>query len=318
MPPYPNEKYDSFDQYWVDYAKEFPRFADVETTPICDARCLCCSAYKMTKKKGIMALSEFKELAQLLKKHNCPIRGMYTTGNPLMDPTLFEKLKYAREIGAMASYSDLNTTTSKLTPDLHHKILETTDNITLSFFATGAEFERLTGGLSWKECYYNALQFIRTRDKYRPDYRIFIGCNSVQGNNLKEVKKAFEGYNVEYIRDAELRWSGPVITGVVERAIMHPDFRCDGHLGVLEIKWNGDIEVCSYDFNEESMYANIWRDDWDTIRERFLKKWREPFHLCSRCEYWHLYWRVKKNHFKPIKDFSWQKPFLKDGEPYQK
>lgn len=318
IPPYPQEKYDSFEHYWEDHAKEFPRFADVETTPICDARCRFCDSYKMTKERGIMSLSEFKELARLLKSHSCPIRGMYTTGNPLLDPTIFEKFKYAREIGAMASYSDFNTTTSLLTKELHHKILDNTDNITLSFVATGAEFEYLTGNLNWDKCYANAIAFIEERDRYRPDYRIFIGCNAVDGNNLRAVKKAFSKYRVEYARDAELRWSGPVITGVIDRAIMYPDFLCDGHLGVLEIKWNGNVEVCSYDFHEESLYANIWRDSWDVIRQKFLDNWQKPFKLCARCDYFWKYWAVKKNHFKPIKYDEWQKPYLKEGQPYQK
>jgi MoaA/NifB/PqqE/SkfB family radical SAM enzyme len=272
----------------------------------------------MTKPRGIMSLDTFKIIADKLKAHNCLIRGMYTTGNPLLDPTLFEKFAYARKIKVMAPFVSLNCTTSKLTPNMYHKILDNMDNITLSFFAVKGEFERLTGGLKWDECYYNALQFIRARDKYRPNFRIFIGCNAVKDANLAAVKKAFAGYNVEYAVDAELRWSGPVVTGVIDRAIMYPSFRCDGHEGVLMIKWNGNIEACSYDFKEETLYANILRDDWETIRQAFFKQWKTPFHLCSRCDYYHKYWAVKKNHFHPVQYDEWQKPFLKEGEPYQK
>jgi MoaA/NifB/PqqE/SkfB family radical SAM enzyme len=242
---------------------------------------------------------------------------MYTTGNPLLDPTLFEKFAYARKIHIMCPFASLNVTTSLLTADLHKKILDNTDNITLSFFNVGSEFERLTGGLSWDKCYNNAKAFIEARDKYRPDYRIFIGCNAVKDSNLKAVKQAFRQYHVEWAVDAELRWAGPVVTGVVDRAIMYPTFRCDGHEGVLEIKWNGNIEACSYDFTEETLYANIWTDNWETIRQKFFGLWRKPFHLCARCDYYHLYWRVKRNHFRPVKDYSWQKPFLKEGQPYQ-
>jgi len=315
--PYPNENYTDFSSYWLDHANEYPRFADVETTPFCDAKCLCCLQHTMTKQRGIMSLATFKKIADILKQHNCPIRGMYTTGNPLMDPTIFEKFKYAREIGAMASHSDLNTTTSLLTKELHRKILDNTDNITLSFFAVGAEFERLTGGLNWNKCYQNAVAFIKERDKIKPDYRIFIGCNAVNGSNLADVYRAFQHYKVEYTIDAELRWAGPVVTGVIDRAIMYPSFRCDGHLGVLEIKWNGNIEACSYDFKEETLFANILTDDWESIRQQFFTKWQKPFHLCSRCDYYHKYWLVKKNHFRNISYNEWQKPFLKEGQPYQ-
>lgn len=315
---YPDENYSDFTTYWDDHNAEFPRRADIETTPFCDARCICCSAYKMAKPKGIMSLSTFKEIANILKHRNCLIRGMYTTGNPLLDPTLFEKYAYARSINVMAPYVSLNTTTSLLTPDLYQKILDNTDNITLSFFNTGEEFERLTGGLSWKQCYFNALQFIRFRDKYKPNYRIFIGCNPVAGANIEAVKKSFSPFKVEYAIDAELRWAGKVITGVADRAIMHPFFRCDGHEGVLEIKWNGNIEACSYDFKEETLFANILTDSWESIRQKFFNKWKQPFSLCARCDYWHKYFKIKKNHFRDVKYEIWQKPFLKEGELYQK
>lgn len=315
---YPDEQYTDFKSYWIDHACEFPRCADIETTPLCDAKCLSCKQHEMKKEKGIMSLDTFKQIADILKTNNCRIRGMYTTGNPLIDPTLFEKFQYARQIKAMMPYVSLNCTTSLLTPNLHKPILDNTDNITLSFFATGKEFERLTGGLSYVDCFKKAIDFIKYRDSYRPDYRIFIGCNAIAGANLKAVKKVFADYNVEYAVDAELRWGGKVVTGVIDRTIMYPQFRCDGHFGALKIKWNGNIEACAYDFNEETLYSNIFTDPWETIRQKFFKRWIEPFHLCQRCDYYHKYWMVKKNHFKDVTFDEWQKPFIGENEEYQK
>ncbi len=315
---YPDEKYSDFKTYWVDHASEFPRCADIETTPCCDARCLSCKQQDMTKQRGVMSLESFRVVADILKEHKCHIRGMYTTGNPLMDSTLFEKFAYAKSIGIMMPYVSLNCTTSLLTPELYTKILDYTDNITLSFFAVGKEFERLTGGLSYEACYKNAVDFILFRDKYRPNYRVFIGCNNIAGANLKAVKQAFKKYRVEYAVDAELRWGGKVVTGVIDRAIMYPQFRCDGHFGALKIKWNGNVEACAYDFGEETLYGNIFTDDWTSLCVKFFKKWVEPFSLCKRCDYYNKYWRVKRNKFRDINYDEWQLPYLAQGEAYQK
>jgi len=313
------ENYDSFINYWDDHKEEFPRVADVETTNMCNAKCPCCLHRKMHLNKnfrgfGIMSMERFKEVVEILKSHDVKIRGFYTTGEPLLDPTIFEKFAYAREQNVLADFVSLNTNVSLLTPEKYDKILKYTDNITLSFFNVEKEYERLTGGLSWENSYRNAINFIKYRDKHRPDYRIFIGCNLIRGSNLKAVKEVFKEYRVEWAIDAELRWDGSVITGVIDRAIMYPTFRCDGHLGALKIKWNGDVEACAYDFFQETHYANIFKDDWEEIRERFFTNWKKPFSLCARCDYWHLYWRVKKSGFKYVEDYSWQKPFLKEGE----
>ena len=316
--PYPDEQYDSFYPYWDDHAAEFPRRVDIETTNLCNANCKCCLQATMKKARGIMSLEDFRWIANKLKERNVLIRGFYTTGEPFMDPTLLEKMEHARELKILASFVSLNTNVSLITEEKWQKILEATDNITLSFFNVGKKYEEMTGGLSWKDSYRNALGFIRYRDEHRPDYRIFIGCNAVEGSDIEAVKRAFSGMNVEWAVDAELRWAGKVITGVADRAVMYPSFRCDGHLGVLQIKWNGNIEVCSYDFTEESLYANFFTDSWDEIRRKFFEGWKKPFPLCARCDYWHLYWRVKAKKFKYVEDYSWQKPFLSEGEQPQR
>lgn len=316
--PYPDEKYSSFKNYWIDHYHEWPRRADVETTNKCNANCVCCLQATMKKKRGCMSLKQFKILAKKLRERDVLIRGFYTTGEPLMDPTLFQKYAVARNLGILAPFVSLNTNVSLLTEDKWLPILSNTDNITLSFFNVGSEYERMTGGLSWENSYEKAVDFIIYRDRVRPDYRIFIGCNTVEGSDIEAVKKAFQGFRVEYAVDAELRWAGKVITGVVDRAVMYPTFRCDGHEGVLMIKWNGNIEVCSYDFSEESLYANFFKDSWREIIEKFMKRWQKPFPLCARCDYFHLYWRVKKKRFKYVEDYSWQKPFLEEGEKPQR
>jgi len=314
--PYPEEKFDSFQTYWDVYTDQFPRRADIETTNFCNAQCVCCLQHTMKKERGIMSLDSFKTIAQKLKEHNVLIRGFYTTGEPLLDPTLFQKYAVAKEMGILADYVSLNTNVSLLTPDKWKEILDNTETITLSFFNVGKAYERMTGGkLRWKDSYDNAKGFIMFRDEYKPDYRIFIGCNAVKGSNLAAVRRAFKGFKIDkYAIDAELRWAGAVVTGVADRAVMYPSFRCDGHLGVLEIKWNGNVEACSYDFKEETLYSNILKDSWDEMCRKFFEQWKKPFPLCARCDYYHLYWRVKRNKFKYVEDYSWQIPFLKKGE----
>ena len=85
---FPHEKHVTFEDYWV--SRKFPRVADIETTNLCNANCLCCLQHKLKRERGIMSLEAFKHVADWLKLHNVKIRGMYTTGEPFLDPTLFE------------------------------------------------------------------------------------------------------------------------------------------------------------------------------------------------------------------------------------
>jgi len=302
---------------WDDPNRKYPTIVYVETTNFCNANCLSCLNDRCERTRGIMTLEDFKIIADKVKERGLKIGAMFCFGEPLMDDTLFEKYAYANSIDVLTlNHVGLNTNVSLLTPEKWDKILINTPNIILSFFNVGKEFERLTGGLNWKTCYDNAVNFIKYRDVVNPQYPIFIGCNDVKGSSMENVKKVFAGYNVQFVHDAELRWGGSVITGVVDRMIMYPNWRCDGYKGALQVKWNGDCGFCAYDITKgETIFANILADSWEEIERKFKAKWKDNT-ICPRCDYFHLCKRVIVNGFKYIEDFEWQKPFLKEGEGF--
>jgi len=305
---------------WDDPNRSYPSIVYVETTNICNAKCVCCLNDRCVRTRGIMTLEDFKVIADKVKSRGLLIGAMFCFGEPLIDPTLFEKFEYARNINVMPSHVGFNTNVTFLTEEKFHKICRHTPNIILSFFNVGKEYERLTGNLSWEQNYKNATDFIKFRDSNYPGYPILISVNKIAGHNLEAVKEAFKNYNVVYVQDAELRWGGKVITGVVDRMIMFNHWRCDGYKGALQVKWNGNCEFCAYDIigteegTGETLFANILTDSWEDIQAKFKKKWREPNSLCKRCDYFHLCKRVIANNFQYVEDYSWQLPYIPNGE----
>jgi len=310
---------------WDNPKRRWPSIVYVETTNHCNAKCLACLNHRCKRIRGIMTLDDFKIIANKVKAHGAMIGAMFCFGEPLLDPTLFEKFAYARSLGLLPAHVGFNTNVSKLTKEKFGKILAHTPNIILSFFNTGKEYERLTG-LSWDESYRNAIDFINYRNAHKPGYPIFIGCNTVEGHNLQKVKNAFAGHNVRFVQDAELRWGGSVITGVIDRMIMFNDWRCDGYKGALQIKWNGDCEFCAYDIigspeGGETKFANILTDSWAEMDAKFRKAWREPRSICRRCDYFYKAKTVMAHGMKrpnplPSNWYDWQKPHLKEGEDF--
>jgi len=313
---------------WDNPNRVWPSTVYIETTNNCNAHCLCCLNDKCKKNRGIMDFETFKLIcAKIRKKPGLKIGAMFCFGEPLIDKNLFEKYKYARSLGLLIEQNvGLNTNVSLLTKEKFKDIIDNTTNITLSFFNTGSEFERLTGGLNWKKCYKNAIEFIKFRDKYKPNYLIYIGCNAVKGNDLNKVKESFKDYKVLYARDAECRWGGTVMTGVLDRMIMHPSWRCDSYKGALHIKWDGNVEFCAYDIVGtdrkigETGFGNVFTDSWEELYEKFRKKFKNN-PLCKRCDYWHHCKEIIKNKYikpnpLPSNWYDWEKPFLKKGEEY--
>ena len=311
-----------------DNNRPWPSIVYIETTNICNAHCLCCLNDRCKKDRGIMTFETFKLICDKIKQRpGLKIGAMFCFGEPLIDNNLFEKYKYARSLGIIVEQNvGLNTNVSLLTKEKFKEIIDNTPNITLSFFNVGSEYERLTGGLNWENSYKNAIEFIKFRDRYKLNYPIYIGCNDVKGNDLSKVKEVFKSYNVMYARDAECRWGGSVMTGVLDRMIMHPSWRCDGYKGALQVKHDGSCEICAYDIvgtiqkKGETYIGNILTDSWETLFSNFIKVFKNNS-LCNRCDYFHHAKEVIKNNFKkpnplPIDWYNWQDKYLKENEQY--
>lgn len=312
---------------WDELGRPYPSIVYIETTNFCNAYCLSCLNHRCKRKRGIMSLDNFKKIADKVKEKGIKIGAMFCFGEPLIDPTIFKKFEYAKKIDVLTSkHIGLNTNVSLLTKERYNDILNNTSNIILSFFNTESEYERLTGGLDWENSYRNAINFIEYRDKYKPNYPIFISVNKVKGYSLENVEKLFKGYNVKFVQDAELRWGGSVITGVIDRMIMYPNWRCDGYKGALQIKWDGSCEFCAYDIigskqGGETKFGNILTDSWEELNLNFRLFWKNTPSICKRCDYWHNCKKVIKEGFKkpnplPKNWFKWQDKYLKKGESY--
>lgn len=305
---------------WDDPARPWPSIVYVEPGNICDFDCVCCLNSRVQKPRGMMTLDTFKQIAEKIKEKGRILGAMFCFGEPLLDPTFTEKCRYANEIGVMMPGIGFNTNSTHLTPEKFQGILDYTPNITLSFFNTGEEFNRLTRSSSWDISYRNALDFIAYRDKHKPSYRILIGVNKITGHSIENVKKAFAGKNVGWIHDVELLWGGLVITGPLNRLIEFPEWRCDGHKGAVQVKWNGNVEMCAYDIcgtptGGETLFGNILTDSWEQLEVQFRAKWREGTTLCRRCDYFNWAASVLANGTKrpeprPDDWFDWQIPYF--------
>jgi hypothetical protein len=281
---------------WSNPAKPWPSIVYVETTNLCNYKCLCCGNENMRRHKGIMTVEQFKIVADKVKARGVQIGAMYCSGEPLMDPTLFDKYAYGNEIGVLQTdIVGLNSNVSLLTEEKWEPLLRHTPNIIMSFFNTEDEYERITGR-SWAVAYANATGFIRYRDARRPDFRVFIGCNKIDGHSLERVQTAFAGYRVEYQQDCAIHWnmleSGLPLTGPLGRLGMFPFWKCDGHKGALQIRNDGACCYCAYDFyglpdgTHETHIGNFFTDTWEQLEAAFRAKWQTPSTLCARCDYW--------------------------------
>jgi len=250
----------------------YPTSVWMETTNICNYRCMFCPRELIKKTQKIMSLEEFKVIADKLKEAGITIGCMSGYGEPLLDPTLYDKYKYGREIGVFRGIVGINTNGSLLTRDKWDTILENSDFLTISCVNTHDDYRLLTG-YSWTIFYKKVTEFIIERNIKKPEFVINIGCNKVEGHDLDKVNKAFRGYNVNIIGDPGIKWTN---------SIKGPTY-CDMEDGHMTILVDGTCTNCCFDFNGENSFGNILTDSVEQIKENFTKK--KDFPLCKRCDY---------------------------------
>jgi hypothetical protein len=277
-----------------------------------------------------MDLKTFKKCADKCKHANVPIGAMFCWCEPLLDDTILDKYRYARDLGIMPLHVGLNTNVSLLTEDKWDEILRTCYNITLSFYDIGDEYKRLTNGQDFQKQFDLAVGFIKRRDRINPAFQILIGCNILpyEKHGIDRVKEAFKGYNVGFIVDSAFEWRAPILIGSLGRLRYLKWWRCDGWTGALQLKWNCEVTFCAYDMTGighpegywETSLGNFLDMSWSDIHEKFVRKWREGSTLCKRCDLWHHGLEVVANDCKypdplPGDWYDWQDKYT-NGKHY--
>lgn len=254
---------------------KFPRRVYVETTTFCNGSCTFCPLGRTPNEDRIpkfMSFETFRKIADNLKKMGIKIRCLYNLGEPLSDKGLFEKYKYARELGVLDNIVGLNSNGHLLHENMYDDLLMYTRQISFSCPNTGDEYEKLTG-LNWDDFFRKVTDFIKYRDANDKSYDVLISTNRVDGSNLINVFEAFRGYNVVFEGDPGVDWGDRWITGVRY---------CDINNGTALINIDGDITTCCFDFKGENKFGNVLKDSEDLLCENLNKN---RFKLCRKCDY---------------------------------
>ncbi|MBU3929171.1 radical SAM protein [bacterium] len=146
-----------------------PKRIQLETYYGCNAKCIMCAvSLPPTRKKGIMpiemsnyVLDELAPYAEHIEKLD-----LFGLGEPLLDPYIFERIKYAKEKGfrniAISTNADL------LNKEKQKKLLETHID-TVLFSIDGAKketHEKIRVGVNFERVVENCQSIIKIRDEY--------------------------------------------------------------------------------------------------------------------------------------------------------
>ncbi len=264
-----------------------PEIVQIESTNICNAKCVFCPRDEMHRRQGIMSLDLFRRIVDECAELGITHVRMHNYGEAFIDKRLVEKIRYAKQKGIVEVGVISNG--SLLTDDVVRGMIDAgLDAINISVDASGREvFERTRVGLKYDKVIGNIERLVRIRSEMgrrRPK----LILSFVRQDNSADEQAFIEHWKAvaDKIHITDLHnWAG---TLNAESDVNYPCYRPWLTFTVL---WDGRVSLCCADFDGHTILGDLntstIRDIWNA--EPFRRVRREHLEsggpdICRSCD----------------------------------
>jgi radical SAM protein with 4Fe4S-binding SPASM domain len=268
-------------------APRLPEIVQIESTNLCNAKCVFCPRDEMHRRQGIMSMELYRKVVDECAALGITHVRVHNYGEPFLDKTLLEKVRYAKASGipevGMISNGSL------ITEDLARGMIEAgLDAINISVDASGREvFERTRVHLKYDTVIDNIRTLVRLRkDLGRTRPRLILSFVR-QGNTRDEeafIREWSQVADKVHVTDLH-NWAGTLHTHSIVR---YPCYRLWMTFTVL---WDGRVSLCCADFDgrhilgdlQSQTIAEIWNSRaYTAVRRQHLESGGPE--ICRSCD----------------------------------
>ncbi len=236
-----------------DRAPRMPEIVQIESTNICNAKCVFCPRDEMHRRQGIMSVELFRKIVDECVTLGITHVRMHNYGEALMDRRLVEKVKYAKDRGIKEVGMISNG--SLITEHVARGMIDAgLDAINISVDASGKDvFESTRIGLKYDKVIANIERLVRLRTesgKRRPK----LILSFVRQNNSADEQAFIEHWRTiaDKIHITDLHnWAGTLHT---ESDVNYPCYRPWLTFTVL---WDGRVSLCCADFDGKTILGDL-------------------------------------------------------------
>jgi MoaA/NifB/PqqE/SkfB family radical SAM enzyme len=236
-----------------DRAPSMPEIVQIESTNICNAKCVFCPRDEMHRRQGIMTVELFRKIVDECAALGITHVRMHNYGEAFIDKQLVDKVRYAkqkgiREVGVISNGSLITESVARGMIDAG------LDAINISVDAAGKEvFEATRLGLKYDKVIANIERLVRIRaesGKRRPK----LILSFVRQNNSADEQAFIEHWRAiaDKVHITDLHnWAGTLNT---ESDVNYPCYRPWLTFTVL---WDGRVSLCCADFDGKIILGDL-------------------------------------------------------------
>lgn len=255
-----------------DRAPRLPEIVQIESTNICNARCVFCPRDQMHRRQGVMDEALFHKVAD-----DCAALGirhvrLHNYGEPFVDRHLTDKIAYAKqkgiaEVGVISNGSLIDEQVAR-------GVIEAgLDAINISVDASGREvFERTRVGLEYDKVIANIERLVRIRAELGRTHPKLI-LSFVRQDNSDEERAFIDHWRTiaDKIHITDLHnWAGTLNR---DSDVRYPCYR---QWLTFTVLWDGRVSLCCADFDGRvilgDMRTSNIRDIWESETYRQVRR----------------------------------------------
>lgn len=273
--------------------RPFPLEVIVETVSHCNLSCIMCPQPKITRERGYMPLGMFEKIVDEIKEVSPKTRiWPAIMGEPLMDPTILDKLSYAAEAKL---HICLNTNAMLLTPEMSKVLVD----IGVKDFYVGldamfpATYAKIRVDGDFSSVVRNTIALINEAKK--TDAEVCVQFIDMEENDseMKQFISFWTGVGAVVKVRPRLGWGLGVDTDGLVLSDAERDFPCPWLNRTISIHWNGAVVQCDADWDDKDVVAHfpeksikqIWDSELAEKRERHMNL-DFDFGNCKDCKDW--------------------------------
>jgi len=255
-----------------DRAPRLPEIVQIESTNICNARCVFCPRDQMHRRQGVMDEALFRKVVD-----DCAALGirhvrLHNYGEPFVDRHLTDKVAYAKqkgiaEVGVISNGSLIDEQVARGVIDAG------LDAINISVDASGREvFERTRIGLEYDKVIANIERLVRIRAELGRTHPKLI-LSFVRQDNSDEERAFIDHWRTiaDKIHITDLHnWAGTLNR---DSDVRYPCYR---QWLTFTVLWDGRVSLCCADFDGRvilgDMRTSNIRDIWESEAYRQVRR----------------------------------------------
>jgi len=240
----------------------WPDIVQIESTNLCNAKCVFCPRDEMHRRQGVMDMDLFRKIVDECVTLGITHVRVHNYGEPFLDKQLVEKVRYAKErgIGEVGMISN----GSLISEDIAQGMIDAgLDAINISVDASGKEvFESTRLNLDYDVVIGNIETLVRLR-KASGRVRPKLILSFVRQNNSVDEQQFIEHWRkiADKVHITDLHnWAGTL------NATSDVNYPCYRMWQTFTVLWDGRVSLCCADFDgrhilgdlRTSSIADVW------------------------------------------------------------